>query len=170
MSGLPQLPAIAQDTELRRAHEEAQAGRPSGYVAAAWYPWGKSTASLLAVGGKIVLFDTKEIARNFLPILGEGRFASWSEDGETLVFTPFLPEKMNKVVLITDYDPYNLPAQMPGGIRSETKLMGWKSHIMFAHAFLDCGQHEIRDGKVFNTLVDERFQTPGAIAPSEEPA
>lgn len=152
---------ITTDPDVLRARAEAEAGAPRNYVAAAWQPWGKTTMSLLSVGGKIVLFDTMQIAREFLPILGQGRMSHWSPDGETLVFTPVDPNSMNKVVLIRDYDPYNLPAQMPHGIRSETKSMQWRSHIMFTHAFLDVGQHVVKDGQVINTLIDERHQTPG---------
>lgn len=148
----PHVPA-AYDPELIRARGEAEAGRPRGYVAVGWQPWGKSATSLLAVGGKIVLFDTKEIARNFLPYLGQGRFESWTPDGETLTFTPMVENGINKCTLVTDYDPYNLPAQMPGGIRSETRLKEWRSHIMFSHAFLDCGQHETKDGVRVNPLL-----------------
>lgn len=152
-----------RDPDVLRARAEAEAGRPRNYVAVGWYPWGKNTCSLLSVGGKVVLFDTMQIAREFLPILGQGRMSHWSPDGETLVFTPVDPSGMNKVVLVRDYDPYNLPAQMPNGIRSETKSMQWRNHIMFTHAFLDCGQHVIKDGQVFNTLIDERHQTPGSV-------
>ncbi|WP_395089299.1 hypothetical protein [Armatimonas sp.] len=166
-----QLPTRARqiptrDPDVLRARAENEAGPPQGYVAVAWYPWGKTSASLLAVSGKIVLFDTKQIAREFLPILGQGRASSWSADGETLVFTPVDPKGINRCALVTQYDPYDLPAQMPNAIRSETRLMPWRSHIMFTHAFLDCGQHEMKDGKVTNPLLPEHLQTPGEAPPA----
>lgn len=150
------------DPDILRARAEHDAGRPRHYVACAWYPWGSTKASLLAVGGKIVLFDTKQIAREFLPILGQGRVGSWSADGETLSFTPLDPRGMNQCILVTDYDPYNLPAQMPGGILSETRLKEWRSHIMFSHAFLDCGQHETVNGKTINPLIHVGEHAPAS--------
>lgn len=155
---------LVTDPDILRARAEAAAGPPRDYVAVGWYPWGKTSASLLAVGGKIVLFDTKQIAREFLPILGQGRIPSWSADGETLSFTPIDPRGMNKMVLVTEYNPYDLPAQMPDGIRSETHGKEWRNHIMFSHAFLDCGQHLVKDGQVINPLIHEELQTPGTTA------
>ncbi|MBC8138138.1 MAG: hypothetical protein H8F28_19840 [Fibrella sp.] len=121
---------------------------PFGYCIVATYVAGSNAARPLASGGKIVLFDTVAIAQQFIPLLGQGRTPSWSEDGETISFVELDMGGISRAVIVTDYDPYDVPVDFPGGIRSESRSREWKNHIMWSHAFYDCGQSEteFRDG------------------------
>ena len=112
----------------------------SSYVAVGITVFGKTDVSLLSANGQIVLFDTVAIAQQFLPLLGTGRSPVWSAGGEEVTFLPLQPNTISRAVILTGYDPYHLPAGMPLGVRSETAGKAWKSHIMWSHAFTDCGQ------------------------------
>lgn len=127
------------------------------YCALAIYVAGNDDPTLLSVNLKVVLFDTKVIAQQFMPLLGNGRIPRWSMDGETITFLEFDPTGFNRACIITAYDPYNLPAGMPEGISSETAGLEWHSHIMWSHVWFDCGQWERRaNGKMFNTAIGEQ--------------
>jgi len=109
------------------------------YCAVGIYLVGESNPIVMMTNRKVVLFDTKVIAQQFMPQLGDGRFTNWSPDGEYLFFHPLVTEGFNKICVITDWDPYRLPAGMPDHIRSETPGREWRHHIMWSHAFTDCG-------------------------------
>ena len=83
--------------------------------------------SLFAVGGKVLVFDSPVHAQDFMQRFACDRLPSWSADMETCWYTPWLADHVNKLVLIRDYDPYNLPACHP--VQSETHLKSWKYHI-----------------------------------------
>jgi hypothetical protein len=128
----------------------------SKYCAVAWYRWGSTEASILASNQRIILFDTLVIAQQFLPQLGQGRIPTWSKDGESICFTPVEKQGVNRATILTGYDPYNLPANMPDGILSEARGIEWKHHVMWSHVFFDCGQFVKRaDGTYANTAIGE---------------
>lgn len=131
-------------------------GPPDGYIAIGVYKAGSDSASLLAASNRqIILFDTKLIAQQFLPLLGLGRSYIWGADGESIFFLPIDPTGVNHYDILTGYDPYNLPPGMPDGIRSETKGREWKHHIHWAHVFTDCGQYVRQpDGTLINTAIE----------------
>jgi hypothetical protein len=111
---------------------------PDGeYVALMWYPPAGGNPRILAANGKVVLFETAVMARQFMPQLGGGRIPSWSADGETVCFTPIDPKGINRLALVTNYTPHNLPVGAP--VKSEVKGKEWKNHIMWFHAFYDTG-------------------------------
>jgi len=111
---------------------------PEGeYIALMWYPPMGCAPRLLAADGKVVLFETAVMARQFMPQLGGGRIPTWSNDGETLCFTPIDPKGINRVALVTGYTPHNLPVGAP--VKSEVKGKEWKNHVMWFHAFYDTG-------------------------------
>jgi len=121
---------------------------PDGeYVALCWYPRPKDPPRLIAANGKVVLFETVAMARQFIPQLGAGRIPRWSRDGETCTFFPLDPRGINQVAIVTGYTPHNLPAGAP--VRSEVKNKPWKSHVMWFHAFYDTG----RPGKPGNIIT-----------------
>lgn len=112
----------------------------SSYVAVGITVFGKTDVSLLSANGKVVLFDTVAIAQQFVPMLGMGRSPVWAAGGEEMTFLPLQEKTISRAVILTGYDPYHLPAGMVAGLRSETAGKAWKSHIMWSHAFFDCGQ------------------------------
>ena len=125
-----------------------------GYAALGIYKAGQNKPSLLSVNGRVVVFDTPEMAKNVVPVLGEDRPCTFSADGESAYFLPLDPNGVNRVVVLTDYDPYNLPSGLP--MRSETRLTEWKGHVMWHLVFADCGQFEARgDGTYRNTAIGE---------------
>lgn len=110
--------------------------------------------------GKVVLFDTITMAREWIPQLSLGRPCVWSRNKETITFR-LPPDVMqvgpanygyDKACIITDYDPYNLPSGMPADLKSEVLGMAWKCHIMWSAAFFDVGGNlvEQADGKLVN--------------------
>jgi hypothetical protein len=127
---------------------------PEGYVALAWYPKGQSAARLLASNGKIILYDTVAVAQQHIPQLGGGRLASWSASGEVCCFTPIDPNGINRIDIVTKYDPYDLPANFADGILSETHGKEWKRHVMWSYVFFDVGQFEKQaDGSFINAAL-----------------
>lgn len=105
------------------------------YAAIGIYPPGDSKPSLLSKHNKVIVFDTPQMAKEFLPILGDGRLEHWSPDGESVSFTPILPNGVNRAVILTDYDVYNLPPGTP--VRSESRLLEWRHHIHWGQALLE---------------------------------
>lgn len=104
---------------------------------------GKTDPSVLSVKGKVVVFDTPEIARNFIPRLGNGRITRW-KDADTCYWLEIDPNGIGTAVVLTDYDVYDVPARMEipiagnKGIRlihSESRLREWRHHIMWNYAF-----------------------------------
>jgi hypothetical protein len=139
------------------------------YCAVGLYLVGENNPIVMMTNGKVVLFDTKVIAQQFMPQLGAGRLADWSADGEYLFFHPLKAQGFNKACVITAWDPYNLPAGMPDHIRSETPGREWRCHIMWSHAFTDCGPgHWVQnsDGVLVNTALGE-YQPAASTSPGE---
>jgi hypothetical protein len=90
----------------------------------------------LAVDGRLVLFDTATVCRSFIPRLGPGRFPMWTPDRETLFFSPIDTEGFNAVVILTGYDPYDVPAGFRRmGIWSEGKGRDWRYHCQYGHVY-----------------------------------
>jgi len=128
-------------------------GHPD-YAAVGIYRSGQARPSLLSANGKVIVFDTPQMARHVLPLLGGGRIAAWDADKETVCFTPIDPQGVNRACILTGYDPYHLPAGLP--LRSETRLRAWRNHVMWQHVFADCGQMRRRvDGTFANTALGE---------------
>lgn len=89
---------------------------------------------VLAINGQVVVFDTVEMARWVLPALSGGRMCHWSADQETITFSPMQPKGFNRAVIITGYDPYDVPVGMGAvGIRSEAEYRDWHSHVFWRH-------------------------------------
>jgi hypothetical protein len=117
-----------------------------GYAVIAIYPPGALHPSLLSKNNKVIVFDTPAMAREFLPILGEGRICYFSGDGESVTFAPVDPKGVNRASVLTHYDVYNLPPGTP--VRSETKGREWKRHIHYGQAmFEDAGQKQKPKGR-----------------------
>lgn len=104
---------------------------------------------LMSTGGKVIVFDTKSIAQETLPILANGRDWAWDATGEHLWFFPLDEDKVNHLCIFTDYDVYNLPAGLP--VVSESRGLDWKRHIIWTLWLMDKGQFEKQDdGTVVN--------------------
>lgn len=106
-----------------------------GYAVIGIYPPGQDTPSLLAKNGQVLIFDTPAMARQFAPLLGEGRLEFWSDDREEVFFSPVLPNGVNRAVILTGYDVYNLPPGLP--VRSEARGRDWKHHIHWGQAYFE---------------------------------
>lgn len=107
----------------------------SRYTAIGVY-WADSpgTPEFLAVEGKVVLFDTLEIARQTLPRLGAGRADLWDLSREQITFVPSSPTGFNRLALFTGYDPYDVPNGFRSkGIYSEAAGRDWRSHVYWRH-------------------------------------
>jgi hypothetical protein len=92
------------------------------------------TPEFLAAEGKVVLFDTAEIARQTLPRLGAGRAESWDAARETVTFSPPVSNGFNRLAVFTGYDPYDVPAGFRSkGIYSEALGRDWRSHVYWRH-------------------------------------
>ena len=107
------------------------------FAAIGIYRAGSSRPSLMSVGGKIVVFDHAVQARQYAPLLGGGRVTRW-QDAETAYWLPLDVNGVNRVCIVTDYDPYSLPPGLP--VLSETHGREWRGHVHAAHVFHDCGQ------------------------------
>lgn len=109
----------------------------------------------MSSNGRVIVFDTREVAKNFLPMLGGGRPTTWKADGESCYWLPVEKNALSRACVVTGYDPYDAPAGIPG-IRSEAHGMEWRCHIMWSHWYSDCGQFEAcSDGTFANTALGE---------------
>ena len=114
--------------------------------------------SILTVNGekgrKVVVFDHKGVAQDFLDLLANGRLSIWDEAKEQCTYSPILPDKYNQAIIITDYDPHNVPANFV--VSSETPGKAWKYHIQHWEAFYDVGGNmEMQDdGKLINHAIN----------------
>lgn len=136
-----------------------------GYAVIGIFPPGGNAPQIMSVRGKIVVFDTPDIARQWMPRLGNGRVSGWDVGGDTVCFTPLDTRGVNRACVLTDYDPYQAPAGLSipradgGGvyrIRSETHGREWKHHIIWSLALTDCGQMALQpDGTWVNTALEE---------------
>lgn len=102
------------------------------YAAIAVYHFGEDTPKLLSVKNRVVIFDTAEIARNWIPKLGKGRPTHWL-DADVVWWHIEPGEEINRAFICTDYDVYNVPPNHP--VPSETRQMDWKHHIIWNEAF-----------------------------------
>lgn len=100
-----------------------------GYAVIGIYRPGQSQPSLMSHHGRVIVFDTPEMARNYLPQLGGGRPTRW-KDRDTAYWLPLQPKGVNRAVVLTDYDVYNLPPGAP--IRSETRGRDWQRHVIWS--------------------------------------
>ena len=88
----------------------------------------------LAVEGRLVVFDTAELASQVLPRLGVGRIEQWDAARETLAFTPLVRRGFNRLALFTGYDPYDVPNGFRAlGIYSEAEGRDWRHHVYWRH-------------------------------------
>lgn len=102
------------------------------YAAIAVYPPACDTPQLLQdANRKVLIFDNAETARNFAPLLGNGRLVC-SDGADDFFFTPVSETHSNHLVILTDYDVYNVPAGHP--VPSEAKSLAWKHHIIWSEA------------------------------------
>jgi hypothetical protein len=125
-----------------------------GYAAVGIYLAGEDRPTLMSANGRVIVFDTPVVARNFLPVLGAGRHDVWDLASERVWFTPIDPRGVNRAVILTDYDPYNLPPGLP--IRSEVRHREWRNHVHYSAWWRDIGQMVQRaDGTWANTAIGE---------------
>ncbi len=100
-----------------------------GYAVIGIFKSGNDKPSLMSYEGRVIVFDHPQQARDYLPLLGNGRITQWA-DCDTVSWMPLDPDGVNRAVIITEYDVYNLP---PGHIvRSEVKSMAWVRHMPWA--------------------------------------
>lgn len=99
---------------------------PPYAAVAVWRP-GQDKPSLVSNAKKqVIIWDTLEFVKHWLPLFSGGRLVTWSQDEETVFFSPFDPKGYSRACAVTPYDVYNVPAGWP--IASETPLLGWKYH------------------------------------------
>ena len=142
---------MALDTQVLSL-QAALKRRDPHYAVVGWYPNGGNDVRLLSSKGKVIVFDSPVHARDIMTKLSDGRLATWKR-GDVVTFSPALPNSINKACIVTDYDPYMLPACAP--VSSETPLKPWKHHVSSWHVFYDCGQlTEDKDGTVTNLALE----------------
>ena len=131
-----------------------------GYAAVGIYLPGSDRPTLMSANGRVIVFDTPEVARHFLPLLGGGRPGCWDTEEETICFAPIDRDGVNRACILTGYDPYNLPPGLP--VRSETRQKEWRRHVHWAHWWTDCGGNLTRraDGTFANTALGEERHAP----------
>jgi hypothetical protein len=84
---------------------------------------------LLAVEGKIVVFDTLTNARDSAERLAAGREYFWTGNNEVIYYSPLSLNGCNKISVWRNYDPFDTPVGMARlGIRSEAEGRDWKFH------------------------------------------
>lgn len=84
----------------------------------------------LSFDGKLVTFDTLEIAQDFLPLLGGGRLYMQDVASETFSFSPISRRSFNRAVIYTGYDPYDAPNGFRAkGVYSEAHGRDWQHHV-----------------------------------------
>jgi len=115
-------------TSAVKSHDAFTSG--NRYCILAYYWAGNPKAQFFAIDGKIVVFDTIEIARDYAPQLAPGRLPYWDVTEEICYFSPLDPQGFNRVDVVTGYDPYNVPVGFGTdyGVFSEAKSMAWKYH------------------------------------------
>jgi hypothetical protein len=127
----------------------------TGYAVIGVYHAGESKPSLLSGNGRVIIFDTPQMAIDFLPLLGRGRLTRWSDGGETASWLPLEREGINRASVLTGYDPYNLPPGAP--VPSESPIREWRNHVHWMHWYADCGGNlvENSDGTYSNLAIGE---------------
>lgn len=60
---------------------------------------------LMSVGGRVIVFDTAEIAWNWLPLLGGGRLHSSDAHTRSITFLEISPRAPNRARVVSPYDP-----------------------------------------------------------------
>ena len=91
-----------------------------------------TSPQILCINDKVVIFDTPGLAKEFLGRLGGGRRMICGADGETASYIPLNPKGYNRAIVITGYDPYDVPKGLTN-IHSEAKGMDWKSHVHWSN-------------------------------------
>jgi hypothetical protein len=91
----------------------------------------EGTYSLLSSNGKVIVFDTPDVARDVLGYLSEGRMCFWDSNREKLRFSPHIIGGVNEVALITNYDPYDAPEG-----KSESRIHEWRHHVIWSRVFI----------------------------------
>ena len=84
-----------------------------GYAVIGIYHAAEDRPSLMSSDGRVIVFDTPQMAVEFLPLLGGGRITQWSADGETACWSPVEPQGVNRASVLTNYDPYDMPPGAP---------------------------------------------------------
>jgi hypothetical protein len=140
-------------SKTRTTTDRNESAKPQGYCALFLDNHTTGKKKIFNLYGKIVLFDTVEVARDWCDTLfSDGRVMYASPDGETITFHPVQLGGINSVTIGTKYDPYNLPAGFP--VRSEAVRIGWRRHILCWNAFVDHGQFKMVEGVKVNTMLD----------------
>ncbi|MCW3053300.1 MAG: hypothetical protein JWN14_2470 [Chthonomonadales bacterium] len=92
----------------------------------------------LSFEGKLVTFDTLEIAQDFLPMMGGGRPCAEDVSRETFSFSPISRRSFNRAVIYTGYDPYDVPGGFrTKGVYSEAHNRDWRWHVYWGHVRLE---------------------------------
>lgn len=116
--------------------------------------YGANTSfSLLANKGRVVVFDTPAIAKEFVRRLGQGRRTYWKRDEETAFWRPYLLDAFNEASVIVDYDPYELPPNSP--VPQESMLRSWQHHILWNILWDSQFVSQNRDGKLIHEATGE---------------
>ncbi len=103
----------------------------NSYCVVGFYKPGESRVSLISSNGKVIVFDTPLLAYEIVNTnFRDQRSMIWDSKKEQAYLIPVLPDRINRYVLITPYDIYNLPPGLP--IKSETRNMAWKYHVHWA--------------------------------------
>lgn len=124
------------------------------------YPPGQSDPTPITVNGKLVIFDHAEQARNYIYLFGNSRETVF-DTLDSVHWTPLKFDQPNRALIVTEYDPYNAPANWDATkhdgtkyrIRSETHGMEWKHHIHAAYVFEECGQVDTDKDGVHTNLA-----------------
>ena len=118
-----------------------------------WYPdinrpeWSIFTTGAEYHEQKAIIFDKPAIAKEHIQsqLVGTDRDIIWYDDkdgGYIGYVFPMKPNGINKVGIIANYDPFDLPYDFP--IQQETHLKGFRYHINSWNAFWPT-EEEARD-------------------------
>lgn len=124
-----------------------------GYAVVGVY-WAHSPDScrILSVDGKIVIFDTPEMASDFLERLSGGRNTFYNSDREIAVYSPINPNGYNRASVLTGYDPYDVPYNVKNavGVNSEAKNLDWRWHIHWSNVVKALRKFADKNGVISN--------------------
>jgi len=108
-------------------------------VIGVWFR-GEEHPTLLSANDRIIVFDTPQMARDFMPRLGGGRPTCW-KDADSAYWPILTKTGINRAVVLWNYDPYNAPNG-----RAESRLHEWQHHIIWQMALANMGQINEKTG------------------------